>query len=58
MHLSSRRVRVQTARVPLVHLAHITTPHELSLARAHGNCQRKNFLIPNALQTKRVGTRG
>jgi len=58
MHLRSRRVRVQIVIVPLVCLAHIMTPQELSSARAQGNCQGKNFLIPKASQTKRVGTRG
>jgi len=52
MHLRSRRVPVQTVIVPLVCLAHITTPQEHRSTRAQGNCQGKNFLIPKASQTK------
>jgi hypothetical protein len=38
--------------------AHITTLQELNSARAQGNCQGKNFLIPKASRTKEEATRG
>jgi len=41
-----------------VRLAHITTPQELSSARAQGNCQGINFLIPKASLTKKRRKQG
>jgi hypothetical protein len=58
MDLFSRRVRVQIASVPLLRLAHITTSQELRSARAQGNCQGINFLIPKASQTKKRRNKG